>query len=127
MSKEYSGIEDRQSYVSTSGKNWEIVVMDFVNDYFSKNSIPLNVIRGRGLKNKHKELWNNLAIPVKDGKVEGDVDLVVVHTEKPHIPLAVISCKTSLHGRFSETLFYAVVLRFLSAYRLFVPCSICFF
>ena len=109
MDKEYSGIEDRQSYVSTSGKNWEIVVMDFVNDHFSKNSIPLNVIRGRGLKNKHKELWNNLAIQVKDGKVEGDVDLVVVHTEKPHIPLAVISCKTSLHGRFSETLFYSVV------------------
>ena len=86
MDKEYSGIEDRQSYVSTSGKNWEIVVMDFVNDYFSKNSIPLNVIRGRGLKNKHKELWNNLAIPVKDGKVEGDVDLVVVHTEKSTSP-----------------------------------------
>jgi hypothetical protein len=107
--KEYSGIKDRQSYVSTSGKDWELVVMDFVNSYFSKNKIPLEVIRGKGLKNKYPELWNNLAIPVNNGKVEGDVDLVVVNISNPNIPLAVISCKTSLHGRFSETLFYAVV------------------
>ena len=83
--------------------------MDFVNDYFSKNSIPLMVICGKGLKKKCPKLWDNLAIPVKKGKVEGDVDLVVVNTNDINTPLAVISCKTSLHGRFSETLFYALV------------------
>ena len=106
---EYSGVKDRQSYVSTSGKDWEILVMDYVNDYFSKNKIPLKVIRGKGLKTKHPILWDKLAIPVSNGKVEGDVDLIVVNTKDTNIPLAVISCKTSLHGRFSETLFYAVV------------------
>jgi len=105
----YTGVKDRQSYVSTSGKDWEIVVMNYLNDYFSKNKIPLLTIRGKGLKKKHPELWNRLAIPVKYGKVEGDVDLVVVNAKNKNNPLAVISCKTSLHGRFSETLFYALV------------------
>jgi hypothetical protein len=110
MEEAYSGIKDRQSYVSTSGKDWELVVMDFVNDSFSKGKIPLKVIRGKGLKTKNPELWDNLAIPVNNGKkVEGDVDLIVVNVDDPNVPLAVISCKTSLHGRFSETLFYANV------------------
>ncbi len=107
--EEYSGIKDRQSYVSTSGKDWEILIMDYVNDYFFENKILLKVILGKGLKTNYPILWDKLAIPVNNGKVEGDVDLVVVNTKNINIPLAVISCKTSLHGRFSETLFYAVV------------------
>ena len=39
----------------------------------------------------------------------GELDLVVV--DEVESPVAVISCKTSLHGRFSETLFYAIVLK----------------
>ncbi len=109
MKKEYKGIKDRQSYVSTSGKDWEILVMNYLNDYFSKNKIPLLAIRGKGLKKRYPKLWDNLAIPVKDGKVEGDVDLVVVNTKDMNNSLAVVSCKTSLHGRFSETLFYTLV------------------
>lgn len=107
--EEYSGVKDRQSYVSTSGKDWEISVMKYLNDYFSKNNISLKIIRGKGLKTKNPILWDKLAIPVNNGKVEGDVDLVVVNTKDVNTPLAVISCKTSLHGRFSETLFYAVI------------------
>jgi len=102
-------IKTRQGYVSTSGKKWEIVVMKFVNQEFIKNNVPLKVLRGRGLKKKYPVLWNNLAIPVNNGCVEGDVDLVVVNLNNIDIPLAVISCKTSLHGRFSETLFYTTI------------------
>lgn len=103
-------IRNRQSYVSTSGKDWEDVVRGFVNDYFSKNELSLIAIKGKGLKKEYPTLWNNIAIPVNNGKkVEGDVDLVVVDRRNINKPLAVISCKTSLHGRFSETLFYAVV------------------
>ncbi len=110
MVKEYKGINDRQSYVSTSGKDWEIVVMNFLNEYFNVNYIPLIIIRGKGLKTKYPLLWEKLALPVNNDKeVEGDIDLVVVNKKDINRPLAVISCKTSLHGRFSETLFYAVV------------------
>ncbi len=58
-------------------------------------------------------MWEKLAIPVGEGetstKIKGDVDLVVINKNEENEPLAVISCKTSLHGRFTETLFYAVV------------------
>lgn len=108
----YFGVEDRQSYVSKSGRAWELYVMDFLNEEFNKNNINLEIIDGKKLK-KNPKLWDKLAIPVGEGrtstKIEGDVDLVVVNKNDKSHPLAVISCKTSLHGRFSETLFYAVV------------------
>lgn len=108
----YSGIEDRQSYVSKSGRAWELFVMEFLNNYFVNKNMDLRVIDGKKIS-KGSDLWTKLAIPVGEGKtatkIEGDVDLVVINKKNPHEPLAVISCKTSLHGRFSETLFYAVV------------------
>jgi hypothetical protein len=108
--REYSGINDRQSYVSKSGTSWEQQVMDFTNDYFARKDVPLLVLRGKGLKKQNPLLWSALGIPVNNGKkIEGDIDLIVVNKARPNVPLAVISCKTSLHGRFSETLFYAVI------------------
>lgn len=110
--EKYSGVNDRQSYVSKSGREWEIYVMNFLNENFDKYKVPLKVIDGKSL-GKNSRLWQALAIPVGEGKtstkIEGDVDLIVINTKNPSLPLAVISCKTSLHGRFSETLFYAVV------------------
>ncbi len=112
VKKDYDAVKDRQSYVSKSGREWELYVMKFVNDEFSKSKIPLEILDGKKIK-KGSEIWANLAIPVGEGKtstkIEGDVDLIAVNTKKPNKPLAVISCKTSLHGRFSETLFYAIV------------------
>jgi hypothetical protein len=108
----YSGVADRQSYVSSSGREWEDYVMRFINDSFEKRDTPLHVIHGKAVK-KDSRLWRKLAIPITQVGagvfVEGDLDLVVVSRENPEEPLAVISCKTSLHGRFSETLFYALV------------------
>ena len=108
----YSGVSDRQSYVSSSGREWEDCVMRFVNDSLEKRDTSLRVIHGRSIK-KGSRLWRKLAIPIThegaDVFVEGDVDLVMVNADNPDEPLAVISCKTSLHGRFSETLFYALV------------------
>lgn len=109
---EYEGIVDRQSYVSKSGRAWELQVMNYLNKFFQKSNAPLLVIDGKKIK-KNSRLWHQLAIPVGQRKtatkIEGDIDLVVVHKEKLDEALAIISCKTSLHGRFSETLFYAVV------------------
>ena len=108
----YKGIKDRQSYVSRSGRDWELHVMNFLNKHFDEMGENLEVIDGKRIK-KTSKLWYKLAIPVGEGetstKIEGDVDLVVVNKKEFNNPLAVISCKTSLHGRFSETLFYAVV------------------
>ena len=44
--------------------------------------------------------------------VWGDIDLVAVKGRD--LPIAVISCKVSLHGRFTETLFWSLLFRTLS-------------
>ena len=110
--REYTTVDERQSYVQRSGQEWENKVMNFVNERLKQLGSDLIVINGKTVK-KGSELWNKLAIPVgKPGstqKIWGDIDLVVI--DKQENPIAVISCKTSLHGRFSETLFYAVVLK----------------
>ncbi len=110
--REYNTVDERQSYVQRSGQEWENKVMDFVNERLKELGSELVVINGKSVK-KGSKLWNKLAIPVgKPGstqKIWGDIDLVVI--DKQENPIAVISCKTSLHGRFSETLFYAVVLK----------------
>lgn len=110
--KSYNTVDGRQSYVTKSGRVWEEDVKNFVNGGLQRGNSELIVIRGDEIP-KGSELWQKLAIPVgKPGsreKIWGDVDLVVV--EKNQNPIGVISCKTSLHGRLSESLFYAVVLK----------------
>lgn len=110
--KNYNTVDGRQSYVTTIGRKWEDEVKDFVNKRLQSSDSELTVIRGDKIP-KNSELWQKLAIPVgKPGsrkKTWGDVDLVVV--EKNQNPIGVISCKVSLHGRLSESLFYSVVLK----------------
>lgn len=110
--KEYNTVDERQSYVQKSGEDWENKVMKFVNKALKKLNSDLIVIKGKTVK-KDSPLWNKLTIPVGQPdslqKIWGDIDLIVI--DRQENPVAVISCKTSLHGRFSETLFYAVVLK----------------
>lgn len=112
MSNNYKTIDERQSYVTKSGQKWEITVMNFINRRLKELSSGLLVIRGKDIR-KNSVLWRKISIPV--GKpdprdnVWGDIDLVVI--DKAEHPIGIISCKTSLHGRFPETLFYAVVLK----------------
>jgi hypothetical protein len=110
-SNNYTDLIGRQSYVSKSGRSWEIYVMNFLNAHFKKKRSNIAVLAGKNIRGT--KLWQSLAIPVRYGKreykVEGDVDLVVINKNRSDKPLAVISCKTSLHGRFSETLFYSIV------------------
>ena len=107
--RSYSYDRDRQSYVSRSGREWELYVHDYLNRYFTEHKSNLFIVDGKSI-DRRSELWHKLAIPVGlEDTVEGDTDLVIVNKKDPDAPLGVISCKTSLHGRFSETLFYAVV------------------
>ncbi|MEM3737066.1 MAG: BsaWI family type II restriction enzyme [Candidatus Bathyarchaeia archaeon] len=56
-----------------------------------------------------------LTLPLKmsntQNTVWGDLDLVAVEGE---IPITIISCKTSLHGRLTETLFWSLLFRMLT-------------
>lgn len=108
----YETIDQRQRYVQKSGEEWENFVMKKVNIGLKELNSDLRVIKGNSIP-RNSNLWKKLAIPVgkpsSTKKIWGDIDLVVV--DKSIDPIAVISCKTSLHGRFSETLFYALVLK----------------
>lgn len=110
--QDYQTIDERQSYVQRSGQEWEDRVKDLVNEDLKTLGSDLKVIKGDFIP-KGSTLWEKLAIPVgkpgSEQKIWGDIDLVVI--DKDQSPLAVISCKTSLHGRFSETLFYSLVLK----------------
>jgi hypothetical protein len=104
-------IRKRQSVVQKSGEEWENYVKDFTNKKLQELNSKIKIIKGKGIR-KNSSLWKKLLIPAgKDGskKVWGDIDLIAV--DENNEPLAVISCKVSLHGRFSETLFYAVALK----------------
>lgn len=112
LNNNYDSVNGRQSYVSRSGKQWEEKVKEFVNNKLRDLDSSLTVIRGDQIP-KNSELWNRLLVPAgrpsSGKKIWGDIDLVVIDKNKK--PIGIISCKTSLHGRFSETLFYAVVLK----------------
>lgn len=113
MKNEYNTNEERQKYVQKSGKAWEALVINKVSEGLRAIGSELKVIYGGSIP-RGSLLWEKLAIPVGlsnsiQKKIWGDIDLIVIDKHKN--PRAIISCKTSLHGRFSETLFYAVVLK----------------
>lgn len=109
----HNEILKRQSRVQKEGDAWEIFVMNFCNKELEGSGI--RVIRGKTIR-KGSKLWEELAVPArKNGeKVWGDIDLVAI--DDLDKPIAIISCKLSLHGRFSETLFYAAVLKDILKY-----------
>ncbi|MBI5872186.1 hypothetical protein HZB88_03820 [archaeon] len=66
------------------------------------------------VKGKKKEIrllfWEQLKVPTKRKGVWGDIDLIAYNKKSMKV-IAVISCKVSLHGRFTESLFYWLLFR----------------
>lgn len=107
---------ERQSRVVKAGGKWEDYVRLFLNEKLQGTG--LEVIFGKGeedVKKRSLRLWKMLSMPIKASTIQesvwGDIDLVAV---KEDIPIAVISCKVSLHGRFTETLFWSLLFRTLT-------------
>lgn len=119
----YSGIDlpeetvrERQVRVQKSGGDWEGYVRLYLNEKLKGTNVEVIVGKDEEvLKRRSKRLWKMLSMPVKASTVQdsawGDIDLVAVRDD---IPIAVISCKTSLHGRFTETLFWSLLFRMLT-------------
>jgi hypothetical protein len=103
---------ERQSRVAKTGGNWEDYVQQYLSDKLQGTGIT--ILKGNKIP-KNSFLGKKLSIPTKVSTIEesvwGDIDLVAV---KDEIAIAVISCKLSLHGRFTETLFYSLLFRMLS-------------
>ncbi len=107
---------ERQARVVKAGGRWENYVRLFLNEKLQGTDIEVIVGKGEEeIKKRSLRLWKMLSIPIKASTIQesvwGDIDLVAV---KGDIPIAVISCKVSLHGRFTETLFWSMLFRTLS-------------
>ncbi len=107
---------ERQSRVVLSGGRWEEYVRLYLNERLQGSGIE--VIHGKReseIKLRSLTLWRMLSLPLKASTLQesvwGDIDLVAV---KGELPMAVISCKVSLHGRFTETLFWGLLYSALS-------------
>jgi len=107
---------ERQSRVVLSGGKWEEYVRLRLNEKLQDTGIE--VIYGKSeqqIKERSLDLWKRLTMPLKTSTnsdlVWGDIDLVAI---KKNVPIAVISCKLSLHGRFTETLFWSLLFKMLT-------------
>jgi len=108
--------KERQSRVVRAGGKWEEYVRLYLNEKLEGTGIE--VIYGKSeesIKNRSLSLWKFLSLPLKSSHIQesvwGDIDLIAV---KGELPIAIISCKLSLHGRFSETLFWSLLFRMLT-------------
>ncbi len=104
-------IRERQSEVSRSGRGWEDYVASFLNSRLRGSGI--DVARGGSesmIRARDRNLWRTLVLAgdEKGPPIWGDIDLVALKRNKP---IAVVSCKTSLHGRLTETLFYYLLFK----------------
>jgi len=119
-------VEERQRRVALSGGKWEEYVRIYLNEKLKGTGIE--VIYGKyekQVKDKSEKLWKALSLPIKHSFFEekyiwGDIDLVAV---KDDIPIAIISCKTSLHGRLTETLFWSLVFRIFTKTKVVLATS----
>lgn len=109
-------VRDRQSRVAKSGSDWEIFVKNYLNRKLADTGIE--VIVGKFpevIRRRSENLFKQLAVPAKSSSIEeatwADIDLLAVNGETA---VTVISCKTSLHGRFTETLFWSLLFRTLT-------------
>lgn len=108
--------KERQSRVVKSGGRWEEYVRLYLNEKLEGTGIEVIYGKSEGnIKSRSLNLWKFLSLPLKSSRLQesvwGDIDLVAVKSE---LPIVVISCKLSLHGRFTETLFWSLLFRMLT-------------
>jgi len=118
---------ERQRRVTLSGGKWEEYVRIFLNEELRNTDIEIIPAKYEGpVKERSLKLWKRLLLPLKSPiqdclyYIWGDLDLVAVKNE---VPIVVISCKTSLHGRLTETLFWSLVYRLLTKMKVVLATS----
>jgi hypothetical protein len=109
-------VRERQSRVVKAGGGWEDYVMPFLNNNLKGTGIEVIIGKNESaVKKRSQVLWERLSIPTKTSTIQssiwGDIDLVAI---KNDLPITIISCKLSLHGRFTETLFWSLLFRILT-------------
>jgi len=98
-----------------AGGNWEEYVRLYLSEKLKNTNIEIIKGNEKEIKKRSEKLWKLLSLPLKSSpnieNVWGDIDLVAI---KDELPITIISCKLSLHGRFTETLFWSLLYRMLT-------------
>ena len=104
----HESVRIRQGEVQKTGEYWEDEVIEILQPELNKHGIKI-------VKGKKEDIryffWKHLYIPTKRKGVWGDIDLIAYNQKNKVV--AVISCKVSLHGRFTESLFYWLLFKTL--------------
>ncbi|MEM3103331.1 MAG: BsaWI family type II restriction enzyme [Candidatus Nitrosocaldus sp.] len=108
---------ERQSRVGRAGGRWEEYVRLYLEERLKDTGIQIIYGKENSIKSNRPSLWKRLALPSHGfkGSIWGDIDLVAVKNDD--MPITIISCKVSLHGRFTETLFWSLLYRMLTRIR----------
>lgn len=104
----HESVRARQGEVQKTGEAWEDEVVSIVSSKLSQYQIKIANGNKQGIR---EFFWKQLYIPTKRTGVWGDIDLIAYNRDNKVI--AVISCKVSLHGRFTESLFYWLLFKTL--------------
>lgn len=102
-----------QSKASKSGKAfedeiYELLVREIQSPKLSIHRPRTHVYKPHVKSPRRRYACLTLHTPI--GSIIGDTDIVIFNKEKKE-PLVIISCKTSLHGRITESLYYARLYR----------------
>lgn len=100
-------VRERQSEVQRTGDAWEDEVVEFLLPKIQPHNLA--IVKGKKTEIR-KQFWKQLYVPTKRDGVWGDIDLIVYNKATSTV-VAVISCKVSLHGRFTESLFYWLLFK----------------
>lgn len=103
----HDSVRIRQGEVQKTGDIWEEEVISILLPLIKK--YDMNILKGK--KSEVRSMfWKQLYVPTKRDGVWGDIDLIAYNLKNMKV-IAVISCKVSLHGRFTESLFYWLLFR----------------
>jgi hypothetical protein len=112
-------VNEHQSFVTRSGRGFQDEIYTMIFEGLKDNekvvvaqpSPKIQTTPPNTEKKKSKShRYVCLEIHTPAGSIIGDTDIVIFNKKRSH-PMCIVSCKTSLHSRNTESLYYARLYR----------------
>lgn len=109
-------VNEHQSYVSRSGNEFQEEIYTMIFDGLQDNEKVMvaqpspTITTTPPNKERKSKRFACLEIHTPVGSIIGDTDIVIFNKRR-YLPVCIVSCKTSLHSRNTESLYYARLYR----------------
>ena len=109
-------INEHQSYVSISGNAFQKEIYSIISEGLKENTKVMVAQPSSRIsatppnKERKSKRYACLEIHTPVGSIIGDTDIVIFNKKQAR-PVCIVSCKTSLHSRNTESLYYAHLYR----------------